>query len=94
MWSEKGPIENRLGRELCQDQKLCAFHRFDFGIGWKPPRQCFHPDHKLSAELKSPVCRQVPALAVLSVSKKVNTQSPIGAQFCFKHLKLKTKGRE
>ena len=91
MWSEKALTENRLGRELCLDQQLCAFHRFDFGIGWKPPRQCFHPDHKFSAGVKSPACHPVPAPIVLSVSKKFNTHIPLGAQFCFKHLKLETK---
>ena len=61
MSSERAPIENRLGREPCNDQQLCVFHRFDFGIGWKPPRRCFHPDHKISAGIKSPACHPVPA---------------------------------
>ena len=88
---KKHRLKTRLGRELCQDQQLCVFHRFDFGIDWKPPRRCFHPYHEFSTEIKSPACRLVPAPIVLSVSKTFNTYIPLGAQFCFKHSKLDTK---
>lgn len=46
--TEKELIANRSGKELPKDFKICAKHRFNFGIYWSLPKVCLHPHHKAS----------------------------------------------
>ena len=40
-WDEK-LIENRLNQVLKEDE-ICAYHRYNFDVGWKPTKACRHP---------------------------------------------------
>ena len=92
--SEVELIENRLGLKLHENDKLCAFHRFDSGIGWIPPRRCLHPHHKFEKGKKSPACRAVPLDKIVLVNKKFNATLPVGAKFCFKHYKEEIENKD
>ena len=54
-WTEKLLIENRTGKKFESDEDIiCAFHRFNFGIGWRPDKRCYHPEHEQAFGKLSP----------------------------------------
>ena len=64
---------------------ICAYHRYELGIGWRPPKRC-HPNHPILLGKKAPTVWRVPHKVVIRMLQEGH-QIPIGAKFCFPHLK-------
>ena len=43
--TEKGLIQNIIGRKFQDGDKICAKHRYKMGIYWRAPLKYQHPDH-------------------------------------------------
>jgi len=56
------------------------------GIGWRQQNRCQHPEHKFQTGKKAPKIRSIP-LASLVAYNETNSPLPVGAAFCFSHLK-------
>ena len=90
-WTEKLLIENRTGKKFESDEDIiCAFHRFNFGIGWRPEKRCYHPEHEQAFGKPSPELRPVSIYLSLEVSKRYEVNIPIGSVFCNMHRKGET----
>ena len=85
-WKEKTLIENQLKSPLLQANSLCAYHRLSLGIGWKQPNRCQHYKHKFQADKKAHKLRCIP-FNTLAAYNENNPPLPVGAAFCFSHLK-------
>jgi hypothetical protein len=85
-WNELKLIENRLMRSLNKSEKLCAYHRFTNGIGWKPSKKCGHPNHDKLIQAKAPTTRSVPITLLTSVFTMYKINLPIGTVMCHSHL--------
>ena len=83
-------IENRLQIHLPSNVFLCCYHRYTNGIAWKQPNQCEHPNYKHQAGKKAPPVRTLPLKTLLSFNNH-NRSLPIGAVFCYTHLKEEKK---
>ena len=46
-WNERNLIESRLGRLIDDDHSICAYHRNQYGIGWKAKDHCAHRLHSI-----------------------------------------------
>nr|XP_047146197.1 uncharacterized protein LOC124819057 [Hydra vulgaris] len=86
-WTEKSLIENRGCISISDNDYICPYHRFSFGIGWVPPRRCCHPMHQLSVSKKSFTVRSISINMSKNVSKYYNKSVPVGSVFCHNHLK-------
>ena len=65
---------------------ICAYHRFELGIGWRLPK-CCHPNHPILLGKKAPTVQTVPYKVVMQQMLQEGHQITIGAKFCFPHLK-------
>ena len=86
-WNELKLIENRLGKTLENEDKLCAYHRFINGVGWRPSKRCQHPLHNQENRKKSPATRPIPIETSISIANRYKCYLPIGSVMCFNHLK-------
>ena len=39
-------IQSRSGRTFQETEKICAFHWYNYGIDWRPLKQCLHFQHR------------------------------------------------
>ena len=44
---------------------ICAYHRYELGIGWRPPKRCCRPNHPILLGKKAPTVRTVPYKVVM-----------------------------
>ena len=86
-WTEKSLIENRLNKVLKKNEQLCAYHRYNLGVGWKKRKVCQHPHHEYQHSKKSPAVRPSPISLTLNLTAQYGVCVPIGSMLCFKHLK-------
>ena len=63
---------------------ICAYHCYELGIGWRTPKRCCHPNNPILLGKKAPTVWTVPYKVVML---REGHQIPIGAKFCFPHLK-------
>lgn len=82
-------IENRLGKIILPDKKICAYHRFTLGIEWRQLSSCQHQDHIQVKGKKAPVTRAAP-INLLEFMKNNKMTIPIGSKLCVEHLKSLT----
>ena len=78
-WNERKLIESRVGRHLLDNEKLCSYHRYTNGVGWKQPRTCQHPDHPKEKGKKAASGR------VASIKRAMELGIPVGSILCHKH---------
>ena len=92
-WSERLLIENRLGFNLRQSNKLCANHRYTLGVGYKQSNRCQHPHHQPKIGKKAPATRFVPIHRCISIAEKYNEKYviSIGSVLYFNHMKNEKK---
>ena len=64
----------------------CAYHCYELGISYTPPKRCCHPNHPILLDKKAPTVRTVP-YKVVTVMLQEGHQISIGPKFCFPHLK-------
>ena len=43
--TEKGLIENRIGKKFQNGDRICAKHHYKMGIYWRAPLKCQYPDY-------------------------------------------------
>ena len=43
---------------------ICAYHHYELGIGWRPPK-CYHPNHPILLGKKAPTVQTVPYKVVM-----------------------------
>ena len=89
-WNEKRLIESRIGKSLLDGKYICAYHRFTKGVCWRSPVRCMHPSHNLGRKKqnsRSKTTRVVPIPMLDKVNQHYGASLPVGAVFCFKHLK-------
>ena len=91
--NEKLLIENRLKIQSPSNVFLCCYHRYTNGIAQKQPSQCQHPNHKHQAGKKAPPVRTISLKTLLSFNNR-NRVLPIGAVFCYTHLKEEEAKKE
>lgn len=95
--SEKELIENRSGTRLSNDDCLCAFHRYKFGICWKPSSRCQHPQHAREPGTwqKNKKARVDIRPANLDLANRISKEYvcnfPIGESVCSRHRKTESK---
>ena len=82
--------ESRQQIQLPSNVFLCCYHQYTNGIAWKQPNRCQHPNHKHQAGKKAQPYRTIPLKTLLLFSNH-NRPPPIGAFFCYYHLKEETK---
>ena len=84
--TERELIENRLNRELAEDEKLCAYHRNILGIGFKPKTTCQHPRHEKQVKQKKSATVRVASMAMVDhVTNEYAVHFPIGSVLCSTH---------
>ena len=86
-WDEKKLIENRLNQVVDKDDEVCAYHRYNLGVGWKPTKACKHTYHEQHSSKKSAIGRPVPIELTLEIVARYGVTIPIGSMLCSKHLK-------
>ena len=73
-------------KKIQPNNMICAYHRFELGIGWRPPKRCCHPNHQFCFIKKAPTAQTVPYNVVMGTLQEGH-QILIGGKFCFPHLK-------
>ena len=76
-----------MGKKI-QPNAICAYHCFELGIGWRPPKHCCHPNHPILLDKKATTVQAVLYKAVMWMLQEGH-QIPVGAKFCFLYLKSK-----
>ena len=93
--SELDLIENRGGRKLTASSKVCAYHRYTLGVGYKLKRRCQHPNHEELPKQKKGHCTRVASLKVCdAISDRYGTVFPVGGVLCTTHYKEGNKSVE
>ena len=90
-WNEKLLIENRTRMKLKHDGFICAKHRYKFGIYYKPPTLCQHPEH---LDKKKVSTRVAPIELAEFISAQYDKTFSLGSSLCFNHLKQETKHKK
>ena len=60
---------------------ICAYHRFELGIGCRPPKRCCHPNHPILLGKKAPTVETVPYKVAMRMLQEGH-QIPVVAKFC------------
>ena len=81
-------IENRSMRNIPDNGKVCAYHRYTLGIMWKPQKCSKHADHEYEVGKKAAPTRPAPIHVVLLMQSRHNGIFPIGLALCSKHYKF------
>lgn len=87
--SECDLISSRCGKQLQENDSICAFHRYNYGLYWRAPRRCQHPSHEkenFQKKKKAAVVR----VASWNVYKNIcnifpDKHFPIGGMLCNTH---------
>ena len=66
-------------RNIPDNGKVFAYHRYTLGIMWKPQICCKHPDHEYEVGKKAAPKRPAP------IQSRHNDTFPIGLALCSKH---------
>ena len=92
-WTERGLVENRLGRRLHDSDKICQNHRQRLGIFWSQTKNCAHPSHPYKRGTKSPATLLAPIWLVEQMKDEVEP-FPLGGRCCDKHWKIEKSKRK
>ena len=80
-------IENRCGKRLLDNYKICPYHRYTMDIYWKKLKRCYHPNYAFHPGKKSPQTCPTSVEMTHWMCKKYNAVIPIGSELCTNHLK-------
>ena len=84
-FTEKTLIENRSGTVM-RNGKVCAYHRYTFGVGYKSKTACMHPEHDSKRKMSTSI---VSVRLAMYTSQRYGCNFPVGGVMCSTH-KLKT----
>lgn len=95
--SECDLISSRCGRQLQENDNICAFHRYNYGLYWRAPYECQHPFHEKIHLLKKKKCSNV-RVSSWKVYKNIcnifpDKYFPIGGVLCNTHRKNPETGK-
>ena len=91
-WTEKLLIENRLGRCLQSDEKLCPYHRLTLGVYAQIKTQCCHGDHpKVKRGQKAAKTSRISLQTLQKLNSSNNYAYKVGAFLCKKHAAMVSK---
>ena len=89
--TEKELIESRSNKSLDnhQSDKICNYHRYEYGVYWRPSRKCQHPLHtkKGKCNTRTGTFSQISCLQ----QNFSENHFPIGCQLCMTHIKETNK---
>ena len=89
--TEKELIESRSNKALDnhQSDKICNYHRYEYGVYWRPSRKCQHPlrTKKGKCNTRAATFSQISCLQ----QKFSESHLPIGCQSCMTHIKETNK---
>ena len=89
--TEKELIESRSNKSLDnhQSDKICNYHRYEYGVYWRPSRKCQHPLHtkKGKCNTRTATFSQISCLQ----QNFSENHFPIGCQLCMTHIKETNK---
>ena len=80
-------IENRCGKRLHDNYKICPYHRYTMGIYWKKLKRCYHSNHAFHPGKKAPQTCSTSVEMTNWMSKKYNAVITMGSELCTNHLK-------
>ena len=89
--TEKELIESRSNKSLDnhQSDKICNYHRYEYGVYWRPSRKCQHPLHtkKGKCNTRTATFSQISCLQ----QNFSENHFPISCQLCMTHIKETNK---
>ena len=89
--TEKELIESRSNKSLDnhQSDKICNYHRYEYGVYWRPSRKCQHPLHTKKGKCNT----RTATLSQISCLQQNFSENhfPISCQLCMAHIKETNK---
>ena len=74
-FTERSLIENRTRKKFESDEDIiCAFHRYNFGIKWRSEKRCYHPEHLQTSGKNASELRPISIELALALIKRCFTQ--------------------
>ena len=89
--TEKELIESRSNKSLDnhQSDKICNYHRYEYGVYWRLSRKCQHPLHTKKGKCNT----RTATFSQISYLQQNFSENhfPIGCQLCMTHIKETNK---
>ena len=86
-WNEIKLNESRLGKKNLPNFMICAYHRCELGIDWRPLKRCFHSNHPVLLGKKASIVQTVPFFLIGIHSMQGFTRRGVTRKRSIKRLK-------